>query len=103
MRGMFLLGTAVAASLLGTAPAIAKKKPKPVPVVVAPPVVIETEPVARFYQLRYYNPIWFREAGGGEAVTNVGCRASPRPDRRACQWAAACRRCRGGRRARPHR
>ena len=71
MRGIFLLGTAVAASLLGTAPAIAKKKPKPVPVVVAPPVVIETEPVARFYQLRYYNPIWFRTAGGGEAVTNL--------------------------------
>ena len=71
MRGMFLLGTAVAASLLGTAPAIAKKKPKPVPVMVAPPVVIETEPVARFYQLRYNNPIWFREAGGGEAVTTL--------------------------------
>jgi murein L,D-transpeptidase YcbB/YkuD len=68
---MFLLGTAVAASLLGTSPALARKKPKPVPVMVAPPVVIETEPVARFYQLRYYNPIWFRGANSVEAVTTL--------------------------------
>ena len=71
MRGSVWIGAVVASSLLGAAPAYAKKK-KPLPVPIAAPVEApDPTPVGRFYQQRAYTPIWFREAGGGQAAATL--------------------------------
>ena len=73
MQGRAYLLTAIAATLVGAAPAEAKKKaPPPAPVVVAPQVTLPSSPnglnVRYFYERRNYAPIWFRAGAGDEAI-----------------------------------
>ena len=73
MQGRAYLLTAIAATLVGAAPAEAKKKTPPPPAVVAPPqVALPSSPnglnVRYFYERRNYAPIWFRAGAGDEAI-----------------------------------
>ena len=74
MRGRAFLLTAVAATMIGAAPAEAKKKtPPPAPVpVAAPQVALPNSPnglAARyFYERRNYAPIWFAANAGDQAI-----------------------------------
>jgi murein L,D-transpeptidase YcbB/YkuD len=72
MRLRAYLMTAVAATLIASAPADAKKKPLPVAAAPAPQVALPASPngvnVRYYYERRQYPAIWFGARGGDEAI-----------------------------------
>jgi L,D-transpeptidase YcbB len=72
MRGKITLLTAMAAVLVGAAPAEAKKKAPPPAPVAAPQVAVPNSPngtaVRYFYERRNYTPVWFKPGAGDEAI-----------------------------------
>ena len=72
MRARAYLLTAIAATLIASAPAEAKKKPQPVAPPPAPQVVLPSSPnglnVRYYYERRHYPAIWFGAKGGDAAI-----------------------------------
>jgi murein L,D-transpeptidase YcbB/YkuD len=72
MRVRAYLLTAVAATLMASAPADARKKPQPVAAAPAPQVALPASPngvnVRYYYQRRQFPAIWFGARGGDEAI-----------------------------------
>ena len=70
-----LLLTAVAATLIASAPAEAKKKRPPVAPQMAPQVALPASPngitVRYYYERRQYPPIWFGAKGGDAAIAQL--------------------------------
>jgi len=70
MRAIYL--TAVAATLIASAPAEARKKPAPLPPQPAPQVALPASPngvtVRYYYERRQYPALWFGARGGDEAI-----------------------------------
>ena len=75
MRARVTLLTAIAATLIASAPAGAKKKPVPVAPVPAPQVALPSSAngmnVRYYYERRQYPAIWFGARGGDAAISQL--------------------------------